>query len=179
MPEKTAPAPDARRPFRTSLAAQSAARIAVETARRSGLLEAGEGLVVDPALAEMEKALFSAMFKAVARRGEAELSPDEFASMFHFVFARSAEAAAACWSGRPFETGTDGLFDGRTPFYADDALREYFKSLAFPGECAQNAWDWLSASKQSDPLLALFESLKWCFRIGCHLGLVFLEKRRS
>lgn len=170
--------PAAGRPFRTSLAAQAAARVVVEAARRSGLLDSG-ALAVDPALAEMEKALFSGMFKALARRGGRELSPEEFSSMFHFVFARSAEAACACWSGRPFETGTDGLFDGKTPFYADDALRGYFKEQSFPSECAQSCWDLLAAAPPREPLLSLFESLKWCFRIGCHAGLVFLEKRNA
>ena len=167
----------ADRPFRTSLAAQAAARTVVETARRAGLLDGG-AVAVDPALAEMEKALFSAMFKALARRGAAELSPDEFSSMFHFVFARSAEAACACLSGRPFETGTDGLFDGRTPFYADDALGSYFKGLSFPADCARNCWELLTREPPREPLLSLFEALKWCFRLGCHAGIAFLERRR-
>lgn len=169
------------RPFRTSLAAQTAARLVVDTARSCGLLDDG-ALVVDPALAEMEKALFTGMFKAVARRGGAELSPEEFSSIFHFVFARSAEAATACWSGRPFETGTDGMFDGKTPFYADDALKGYIRELDFPVKCAQNCWDNFAAGKVSaeyDPLFPLFEALKWCFRIGCHASLRFLEKRRA
>ena len=166
------------RPFRTSLAAQSSAMVVINTARECGLLDDG-GLVVDPALAEMEKALFAAMFKAVARRGGAELTADEFSSMFHFVTARAAEAAAACWSGRPFESGTDGLFDGKTPFYAPDELKGYVHGLDFPVRCAQNCWDLYAAGGGGDPLLKLFESLKWCFRIGCHASLRFLEKRHA
>ena len=166
----------AGRPFQTSLAAQTAARAVVETARECGLLDDG-GLVVDPALAEMEKALFTAMFKAVARRGGAELTADEFSSMFHFVTARAAEAATACWSGRPFETGTDGLFDGKTPFYASDELKGFIHGLDFPVRCAQKCWDLYAAAPdaEGEPLLKLFESLKWCFRIGCHASLRFLE----
>lgn len=168
------------RPFRTSLAAQTAARLVIDTARSCGLLDDG-ALVVDPALAEMEKALFAGMFKAVARRGGAELTPEEFSSLFHFVFARATEAATACWSGRPFETGTDGMFDGKTPFYADDALKGYVRELDFPVRCAQNCWDGFAAGKAAgyDPLLPLFEALKWCFRIGCHASLRFLEKRHA
>ena len=166
----------AARTFRTSLAAQAAARVVIGAARECGILDDGP-LVVDPALAEIEKALFAAMFKAVARRGDAELTPDEFSSMFHFVFARSAEAAAACWSGRPFESGTDGLFDGKTPFYAPDELKGYVHDSAFPVRCAQSCWDLYAAEAGGDPLLRLFESLKWCFRIGCHASLRFLEKR--
>ncbi len=175
---RNSPSGAEKRPFRTSLPAQEAARIVVETARRDGLLEGA--LTVDPALAEMEKALFAAMFRAVAARGSAELTPEEFTSMFYFVFARAAEAVTACWSGRPFETGTDGLFDGKAPFYADDALRGYFKKLSFPGDCAQNCWDWFSAERApGEPLLSLFEALKWCFRCSCHAGFVFLERRHA
>lgn len=169
------------KPFRTSLAAQAAARIVIDAARENGII--GDGaMVVDPALAEMEKALFAGMFKAVARRGSPELTPDEFSSMFHFVFARAAEAATACWSRRPFETGTDGLFDGKTPFYADDALKGFIHAQEFPVQCAQRCWDHLAATGNAtagyDPLLPLFEALKWCFRIGCHASLRFLERRR-
>ena len=166
----------AAREFRTSLAAQQAARVVVETARQCGLVDGA--LVVDPALAEMEKSLFAAMFKVVARRGAAELTSDEFGSMFTFVFARAAEAATACWSKRPFETGTDGLFDGKTPFYAPDGLKGYVHGLDFPERCAQNCWDLYAAEGAGDPLLRLFESLKWCFRIGCHASLRFLETHR-
>ena len=174
--------PGSGKVFRTSLLAQAAARLVIDTARESGVLDDG-ALVVDPALAEMEKALFAGMFKAVARRGSPELTPDEFSSMFHFVFARAAEAATACWSNRPFETGTDGLFDGKTPFYADDSLKEYIHTQEFPVRCAQRCWDRLAAdggaSGGYDPLLPLFEALKWCFRIGCHASLRFLERRRG
>lgn len=178
MPDRKNGATAENRPFQTSLAAQAAARVVIETARRDGLLDGG-AVTVDAALAGMEKALFSAMFKALARRGSAELTPEEFSSMFHFVFARSAEAACACWSDRPFETGTDGLFDGKTPFYADDALRGYFKELSFPADCAQNCWDLLTDEPPREPLLSLFEALKWCFRLGCHAGIAFLERRRA
>ena len=91
----------------------------------------------------------------------------------------AAEAATACWSGRPFETGTDGLFDGKTPFYAADELKGYIHGLDFPVRCAQNCWDLYAADGSGDPLLRLFESLKWCFRIACHASLRFLETHRS
>ena len=120
MPEEKPTA----RPFNTSLAAQRAARLVIETARRSGVWDGG-ALAVDPALAGMEKALFAGLFHAVAKRGGAELTAEEFSSMFHFVFAKSAEAAVSCWSKRPFETDVQGLFDGNIPFYANDELGEF------------------------------------------------------
>ena len=93
----------------------------------------------------------------------------------------AAEAAAACWSGRPFETGTDGLFDGKTPFYAPDELKGYIHGLDFPVRCAQKCWDLYAAAPDAggEPLLKLFESLKWCFRIGCHASLRFLESKAN
>lgn len=163
------------RPFGTSLAAQRAARIVIETARKNGLWDGG-AIAVDPALAGMEKALFAGMFHAVAKRGGAELSAEEFSAMFHFVFAKAAEAAVSCWSKRPFETDVQGLFDGNIPFYANDELGEFFKAQRFPVECAQNCWDSFRSGAGSDPLLSLFEALKWCFRFGCHAGIAFLER---
>ncbi len=174
MPEEK---PTPRR-FTTSLAAQHAARLVIETARKCGLWDGG-ALAVDPALAGMEKALFEGMFRAVAKRGDAELSAEEFSSMFHFVFAKAAEAAVSCWSERPFETDVQGLFDGNIPFYANDELGEFLKAQTFPAECAQNCWDNIRRDQPSDPLLSLFEALKWCFRFGCHAGIAFLEKQKA
>ena len=166
------------KPFSTSLAARLAARLVIETARKSGVWDGG-ALAVDPALAEMEKALFAGLFRAVAKRGGAELTAEEFASMFNFVFAKSAEAAVSCLGKRPFETDVQGLFDGNAPFYANDELGEYFKTLSFPGDCAQNCWDGFAQNAVRDPLLSLFEALKWCFRFGCHAGIAFLEKQKA
>ena len=174
MPEEKPTA----RPFTTSLAAQHAARIVIETARKCGLWDGG-ALAVDPALAGMEKALFTGLFRAVAKRGGAELTAEEFSSMFHFVFAKSAEAAVSCWSRRPFETDVQGLFDGNIPFYANDELGEFLKAQNFPAECAQNCWDNFRRDRDADPLLSLFEALKWCFRFGCHAGIAFLERKPS
>ena len=99
--------------------------------------------------------------------------------MFHFVFAKSAEAAVSCWSQRPFETDVQGLFDGNIPFYANDELGEFLKAQNFPAECAQNCWDNIRRDAGCDPLLSLFEALKWCFRFGCHAGIAFLEQTKS
>ena len=59
--------PSGNRPFQTSLAAQAAARVVIETARECGLLDDG-GMVVDPALAEMEKALFAGILRSEPSR---------------------------------------------------------------------------------------------------------------
>ena len=47
--------------------------------------------------------------------------------------------------------------------------------LDFPVRCAQNCWDNFRRDSSCDPLLSLFEALKWCFRFGCHAGIAFLE----
>lgn len=164
--------------FQTSVPAMRAAQIIIESAKSEGVIKDG-GLIVDPALAEMEKALFAGIFKVLARRGDSQLSAEEFSSIFHFVFARAAEAACACWSGRPFETGTEGIFDGNIPYYVDESLQSFVRASTFPVKCAQNCWDLLPEVGGSDPLLALCEALKWCFRFGCHASLEILERTRA
>jgi 4-alpha-glucanotransferase len=70
-------------------------------------------------------------------------------------------------------------FDGKAPLYADEQITGYFKKLSFPGDCAQNFWDWIHSNivpEGTDPLLALMESLKWCFRLSCHIAVSYLQK---
>ena len=93
--------------------------------------------------------------------------------------ASSNRAATSCWSQRPFESDAQGLFDGSTPFYANDELGEFLKNQSFPADCAQNCWDAFHENGVADPLLSLFEALKWCFRFGCHAGIAFLERTKS
>ena len=64
--------------------------------------------------------------------------------------------------------------DGKIPFYTDDDLTAYFKKLTFPADCAQTYWDWYHTDYQdngTDPILLLFEALKWTFRLGCHIAI--------
>lgn len=161
--------------FSHSLTARNAALMVVETAKADHLLSGP--INTAPELAEMEKFFFLHLFDAVrdhtATNG-AELTPDEISSMFTFVFARSAEAVTAFLSSKGnFEFNAAGLFDGNTPFYTDDAFSALYKNNRnFPADCAGSYLEFFDRQAPgTDPLLTLFEALKWCFRIGCHLGL--------
>ena len=161
--------------FQRSVGAQMAALCVVETAKSSGLLEGP--VTVAPMLAEAEKELFFKMFEAVNRRraeGVDDITPDEISSMFCFVFARSAEAVTNMFNHQVNKFDMMGLFDGKIPFYTDDDLTGYFKKLTFPVDCAQAYWDWYHAEysqSATDPILPLFEALKWTFRLGCHIAI--------
>ena len=167
--------PDEKQPFSHSLAARAAAAAVIGTARSMKILDGP--IRTAPELAEMEKFLFVSLFDAVRNRGgglENGLSPDEISAMFTFVFLRAAEAVSIFRSGQGhFEFDADGLFGGPVPFYADETIGARFKANSvFPSECAVA---FLKLARElpagHEPLLVLFEAMKWCFRLGCHLGL--------
>ena len=166
--------------FSRSLAAQQAAQIVIAAARKGEFINGP--VFTAPELADSEKELMLKIFTAIAdkrnRDGEA-FSDEEISSMFTFVFARAAEAVTNFANSRPNEFSMMGLFDGKAPLYADEQITGYFKKLSFPGDCAQNFWDWIHSNivpEGTDPLLALMESLKWCFRLSCHIAVSYLQK---
>ena len=166
---------DEKHPFSHSLAARAAAAAVIDTAKRMRILDGP--IRTAPELAEMEKFLFVSLVDAVRRRGSGTgdpLAADEVSAMFTFVFVRAAEAVTIFKSGNGhFEFDDNGLFGGPAPFYADEKIGAEFKEFkAFPSECAVA---FLKLSRElppgSEPILILFEAMKWCFRLGCHLGL--------
>lgn len=166
--------------FSRSIVAQQAALVVVECARERGFLN---GPVESaPELADSEKKLMLKIFAAIAEKRKNDgdgLDSDTVSSMFCFVFARAAEAVTAYANRQPDEFSMLGLFDGKAPVYADERLTGYFKGLDFPGACAQSFWDWMhsgTAPAEADPLLVLMESLKWCFRLSCHIAVCYLKK---
>ena len=169
--------------FSRSVAAQAAAVTVIETAKKDGLLSGP--VATAPELAESEKELFLEMFRKLAeRQGTAakSLTSDEISSLFTFVYARAAEAVGNFLAGRPNQFEFLGMFDGKVPFSADERLIGYFKSKSgFPTACAAAYWSWYHdpAVRQElagiDPVLPLFEALKWTFRISCHYALEKLE----
>ena len=166
--------------FVTSVPAQAAARCVVETARDLGLLDGP--MAVSKELAEAEKSLFVQMFQAVDRhlqqRGDT-LTPDEVASLFTFVFAKAAEAVTDMFNHKEHVFDLTGMFDGRIPLYADDAVTAEFKTSEFPSRCAADYLDFTEKEAEAlrgcPPWLLLFEALKWCFRIGCHCAVTVIE----
>ncbi len=170
--------------FVTSLPAQAAAGCIIETARAQGLLD--RPVAVSNELAEAEKMLFIRMFQKMDEHmkscGE-ELHPDEVSSLFTFVFAKAAESVTNMFNHKEQNFDLAGMFDGRIPLYADDAVTAEFKSSKFPFLCAQNYLEFTEneagALAGCDPLLLLFEALKWCFRLSCHLAVTVIENHHA
>lgn len=170
--------------FVTSVPAQAAARCIIETARQLGLLDAP--VAVSDELAGAEKKLIVQMFQAMDKHmqthGE-ELAPDEVSSLFTFVFAKAAEAVTNMFNHKEQTFDLTGMFDGRIPLYADDAITAEFKSSRFPELCAANYLEFTEVQADAlagcNPLLLLFEALKWCFRLSCHLAVTVVENHRK
>ncbi len=168
--------------FSRSMTAQAAALVIVNAARRTDVLR-GQ-VATAPALADSEKELFLRMFRHLAERratGVNELSSDEISSLFTFVFARAAEAVTNMVNGRPDDFSMLGMFDGKVPIYADDRITGAFKLSEWPQNAARAYWEWYEieadavARRGIDPVLPLFEALKWMFRISSHLAIEQLE----
>ncbi len=160
--------------FSRSLAAQSAALAMIEASRKSGCIQGG--MVAVPELAEAEKELFLKMLTRInerRQRGETGLSTDEVSSVFTFVGAKAAEAVTNLVNRQPNQFELLGMLDGKIPIYADERLTGYFKKLTLASDCAEAYLEWFEANSSDpvlqnhDPLLPLFEALKWCFRLSC------------
>lgn len=163
-------------PFSRSLAAQKSAICVVTAAKELGLIEGA--IAVDERLAEAEKELMlKIMARVMEQKSSSELTADEISSMFTFVYARAAEAVTNLANNQKNDFDMMGLFDGKVPLCAEDILTGYFKKLDFPTVCARNFWNYYEEGlDESDPALALFEALKWCFRLSCHLAVRCLEE---
>ena len=155
--------------------ARRIAAIIIEAAREHGYLN--EPLATIPELAEEEKKLFLRMFEAVRRRREEhgdELSCDEVASMFTFVLAKAAEIVTGYICNRNDEPSLDGLFDGKIPVYADDGVMAFCRQCDWPAAAGTAFWN--ADRGGGDPLLTLFEALKWTFRIAEHIVIIHIEE---
>lgn len=166
--------------FSRSLAAQSVALAMVGAAREGGCLNGA--LIASPVLAEAEKKLFLKMLARLSEHrtnGRAELSTDEISSLFTFVSAKAAEAVTNMVNRQPDNFELLGMMDGKVPIYADERLTGHFKKLTLAADCAQAYLDWHAANSATlelfDPLLTLFEALKWCFRLSCAAAVEKLE----
>ena len=163
-------------PFSRSLAAQKSALCVITAAQELGLIDGA--IAVDERLAEAEKELMLKIMTEVKnRKSNGEVDPDELSSMFTFVYARAAEAVTNLANNQKNEFDMMGLFDGKVPICAEEILTGYFKKLDFPTVCARHFWNYYEEGLDgSDPGLALFEALKWCFRLSCHLAVRCLEE---
>jgi hypothetical protein len=164
--------------------AQNTAQIIVDCARENGYLDGP--LACIPAIAEEEKKLFIRMFselrKHLADVNRAELTTEEISSLFTFLLAKAAELTVFYVSGKQEELSLLGMFDGKIPVYADDRLLGFCRRCTWPREAAEaflNNPPEVEEDEAGDPLLVLFEALKWSFRISCHLVIGFLEDSRA
>ena len=168
--------------FITSLPAQAAARCIIDTARSLNLLNSP--VTVAPQLAETEKILFVQMLAALNEyrkmHGD-DLQADQISSLFTFVFAKAAEAVTNMYNHKEDKFDLTGMLDGRVPIYADDSITAEFKASPFPFTCAENYLQWVENDAayltDIDPVLLLFEALKWCFRLSCHFAVTIVENK--
>ena len=170
--------------FSRSLAAQAAAKCIIDTAVQLELLDGP--IATAPELAEAEKELIIKMLAEVKRRcdeNNAVLEPDEISSLFTFVFAKAAEVVTNMYNNQENKFELAGMLDGKIPLYADDKITDEFKRSPFPFNCAQNYLEWFSVNNallgDADPVLLLFEALKWCFRLSCHLAIEIVEDKEE
>lgn len=132
-------------------------------------------------LAEIEKNMFIELFRRLDKyqheTGRNELTTDEISSMFSFVFARSVEAVVNYCNGNAQEIDYMGIFDGKIPFYSDDRLIGFVKKSLFPRDMAEGFLNFMNEEKDCnlEPVLSLFEALKWTWRFSQHLALQQIE----
>jgi len=164
--------------FTTSVTAQRVARRMLDVAQEAGLFDGG--IVAHPQLAEPEKQFFLAMMRETAKHSaehKGELDPDEISSVFSFVCAKAAEAAARLFENNDhLEFSLDGMFTGHIPISAGEILNAYCKKLTFPTDCARAFLSLAAEPDFKEPLFSLFEALKWVFRLSFHIFWEYLEE---
>ena len=127
-------------------------------------------------LADVERDLFIGMLRRLEKyrfdSKRDELTVDEISSMFSFVFARSVEAVVNFYNGNKQELDYMGMFDGKILFYSDDKLTGFVKKSLFPKQMAEGFLNFMTENNEEiDPVLALFEALKWTWRLSQHLAI--------
>lgn len=159
--------------------AAAVARTMIAEAQRRGWLVPGESVLTAPELAEAEKELFLRMFAELKnhlrRSGRTTLAEDEIASLFNYAFGKGAEQAYNYLSGQKQEFDVAGMFQSRVALYVDDRLMNFLKSSTAAAELGAAFLDFQRSGGAGEPVLALFEALKWTLRIAVHLALKWME----
>jgi hypothetical protein len=160
------------------------AEVMIARAQEDGYLDGP--LVVIEKLADWEKDLFIFMFKEVEKylsyKKERVLSADEVVSMFTYVFAKAGEAVTVWYNDQDFTYDAHGIFDSKVPMYNDDKLLQYFKTINLAADMADAFGHWsnenadLCVKNNIDPILPLFEALKWTWRVTINITIDYLEK---
>lgn len=156
------------------------AQCIVAASKEAGYLLDGEPMQSAPELAELEKPLFIAMFKAFKEHlqaaGRMELTADEIASMFNFAVGKGADMAYNFMSDQKQDCNVIGLFDSRISLYVDDRLMNFLKAEPIASKLGGAYVDFVNDNKAIDPVLGLFEALKWTIRITEHVTLKLIQR---
>jgi hypothetical protein len=156
------------------------AQCIVSAARNAGYLVEDEAMQSSPELAELEKPLFIKMFQAfkehLQNSGRMELTSDEVASMFNFAVGKGAEMAYNFMSSQKQDCNVVGLFDSRISLYVDDRLMNFLKAEPIAAKLGGAYVDFQNENSDIDPVLGLFEALKWTMRITEHVTLKLIQR---
>ena len=111
------------------------------------------------------------------RNSRNEFTLDEISGVFTFVFAKSAEAVTNYLNKADQKFEFWGIFDGKVPVYTDETLTGELKKSLIPNVMAQTFIDFIEENPdfQKNAKLALFEALKWTWRLGQHFSVSFLR----
>ncbi len=156
------------------------AQVIVYAARQAGYLLEGEAMQSSPELAALEKPLFVKMFQALKEHlqkvNRMELTDDEIASMFNFAVGKGAEMAHNFMSDQKQDCNVVGLFDPRMSLYVDDRLMNFLKAEPMASKLGGAFVDFRNEDPSLDPVLSLFEALKWVLRISEHVTLKLIQR---
>ena len=161
-------------------ASMKVAQAMIDAARENGYFVEGEPLRSAPELAEMEKAVFVNMFQAfrdhLQKVNRMELTEDEVSSMFNFAVGKGADMAFNHVNNQSQECLVNGLFDSRMSLYVDDRLMNFLKNEPIAAKMGGAYVDFQQENPDVEPVLGLFEALKWVMRISAHLTFKFMER---
>ena len=155
----------------------------ISAARGYGYFPEGDSLRSAPELVEWEKPLFVNMFKAFKEHllqvNRMELDSDEISSMFNFAVGKGAEMAFNFVNDQEQDIHLDGLFKSRVSLYVDDRLMNFLKAEPIAANLGGAYVDFQAENPDVDPVLGVFEALKWSMRIAEHLTLKFIERQQK
>lgn len=156
------------------------AKCMIAAARAAGYLLEDEAMRTAPELAALEKPLFVNMFKELRdhlqKVNRMELTDDEVASLFNFAVGKGADMAHNFMSDQAQDTNVTGMFSSRISLYVDDRLMNFLKAEPIAANLGGAFVDFQRDNPQTDPILGLFEALKWTLRITEHLTMKFIER---
>ena len=159
------------------------AQTMISAAREYGYFLEGEPMRSTPELTELEKPLFVNMFKAFKEHlqlvNRMELDEDEISCMFNFAVGKGAEMAFNFINGQSQDVNIDGLFKSRVSLYVDDRLMNFLKAEPIAANLGGAYVDFKAENSNVDPVLGLFEALKWSMRISAHLTFKFIERYQN